>query len=144
MTYKFEKALHVLGWFESGSRVICDPPVEDTDHDIVIYTDAKYILQKELESLGYTYSNKDVEKYKLKQTDPFQMYNSFDAYRHPDTDENLVVVNSTADYLRWKVATLVAKQLNVTNKDDRITLFRAIRSGGKVYQKIVNGEPDES
>lgn len=130
---RFLKASGVIGWFETGSRVICNPPVMDTDRDFVIYTDNQRALRKELEFLGYTYSSKDMEKYKLKATDPFEMYNSFDAYRHPDTDENLIVVSNTQDFRRWRVATQVATKLNLTNKNHRIILFRAIRSGGLLF-----------
>ena len=130
----FLKANGVIGWMETGSSVICNPPVLDTDRDYIIYTDNLRILRKELEVLGYTYSNKDVEKYKLGKTDPFQMYNSFDAYRHPDTPDNLIVMDKSADYRRWQVATKVATELNLKDKAQRIMLFRAIRSGGTLYQ----------
>ena len=130
----FERALSVIGWFASGSRVICDPAPTDTDEDYVLFTLDPKALRIQLEALGYTYSNKDVEKYKLGKTDPFYMYNQFDAYRHPDNDHNLIVLNKEPDYTRWKVATLVAKELNLTDKKDRIMLFRAIRSGGTLFQ----------
>ena len=41
------------------------------------------------------------------------MYNQFDAYRHPDNDHNLIVLSRDLDYIKWKVATLVAKELNL-------------------------------
>jgi len=130
----FERAVSVLGWQATGSGYICNPPVLDTDQDFVLYSVDLRTARKELEALGYTYSVKDVEKYKLGKTDPFQMYNSFDAYRHPENNHNLIVVNKATDFTRWKVATLVAKELNITDKALRIMLFRAIRSGGTLYQ----------
>lgn len=132
--YLFEKAINVTGWFATGSRVICSPAPLTTDEDFVLFTSNLKTLRLQLEALGYTYSNKDVEKYKLDKTDPFYMYNQFDAYRHPDNDHNLIVLSREQDYLRWKVATLVAKELNLTDKKDRIMLFRAIRSGGTLFQ----------
>ena len=132
--YLFEEAPAVIGWFASGSRVICDPAPLDTDEDFVIYTPNLKTLRVQLEALGYTYSCKDVEKYKLNKTDPFHMYNQFDAYRHPDNDHNLIVLSRDLDYIKWKVATLVAKELNLTDKKERIMLFRAIRSGGTLFQ----------
>lgn len=130
----FERSLAVVGWFASGSRAICDPAPLDTDEDFVIFTMNPKGLRIQLEALGYTYSNKDVEKYKLSKTDPFAMYNQFDAYRHPENDHNLIVLSKEQDYTRWKVATLVAKELNLTDKKERIMLFRAIRSGGTLFQ----------
>lgn len=133
MTFLFEKAISVIGWFESGSRVICDPPPTDTDHDFVIYTDSKSESRRELEALGYTRSNKD---YKASKTDPFAMYNSFDSYRHTDNDHNLIVVFGTGDFKRWKVATQLATLLNVTDKDKRVALFRAVRSAGTMFPAV--------
>ncbi|UFK09528.1 hypothetical protein [Xanthomonas phage DES1] len=130
----FEKARSIVGYFKSGSSFVCDPPVQDTDEDYVIFTFNLANLRLELESLGYTYSNKDIEKYKLGKTDPFAMYNSFDSYRHPDNRHNLICVSNELDFTRWKVATLLAKQLNVLDKHNRISLFRAIRSGGTLYE----------
>ena len=131
--YLFEKAMNVIGWFATGSRVICSPAPLTTDEDFVLFTSNLKTLRLQLEALGYTYSNKDMEKYKLSKTDPFHMYNQFDAYRHPDNAHNLIVLSREQDYLRWKVATLVAKELNLTDKKDRIMLFRAIRSGGTLF-----------
>lgn len=132
--YLFEQALSLVGFFPTGSRAICNPPPEDTDEDFVLSTGNPKQLRGELEALGYTYSSKDVEKYKAGKTDPFAMYNSFDAYRHPDNDHNLIVVKHALDFKRWKVATLLAKELNLTNKEHRIMLFRAVRSGGELYK----------
>lgn len=130
----FEKAIHLIGWTPTGSSFICDPPVLDTDEDFVLYTATPKVFREELEALGYVYSNKDIEKYKAGKTDPFALYNSFDAYRHPNNKDNLIVVKSADDFLKWKVATLLAKELNLTNKDHRIMLFRVVRSGGKCFE----------
>ena len=135
MSNLFERATDVIGWFASGSRVICDPAPEGTDQDFVLFTPNLKTLRPQLESLGYVYSNKDVEKYKKGATDEFAMYNSFDAYRHPDNDHNLIVVSNVYDFKKWKVATMVAKELNVLDKAQRIMLFRAIRSGGTIFQR---------
>jgi hypothetical protein len=134
MTQLFEEALDIVGWFATGSRVICDPAPKDTDEDFCLYTNNLKTVRTQLEHLGYVYSNKDVEKYKTVNTDPFQVYNSFDAYRHPNNNHNLIVVSNVLDFKRWKVATLTAKALNITDKAQRVTLFRAIRSGGTVFQ----------
>lgn len=136
----FERSMSVVGWFATGSRVICKPAVEGTDEDFVIFTDNLHLLRRELEALGYKLSAHDKEKYKLAKNDPFQQYNTFDAYRHPDNDDNLIVTNIASDFTRWKVATLVATELNVVDKQQRIMLFRAIRSGGLLFTPAENIE----
>lgn len=135
-TVLFNDCINMSGFFASGSRVICSPPPEDTDEDYVLHTPNKKALQKELEALGYVLSSKDMEKYKAGNTDPFAMYNSFDAYRHPDNKHNLIVVSNQSDFKMWKVATLLARDLNLTDKAERIALFRVIRSRGEVYQSV--------
>lgn len=130
----FARAPDVIGYFASGSRVICSPAPQDTDEDYVIYTANPGALRVQLDRLGYTYSAKDVEKYKAGKTDPFAMYNKFDAYRHPGNDHNLIVPYTVKDFKKWKVATQVATALNLTNKADRIMLFRAIRSDGQIFE----------
>lgn len=138
--YLFEKATNVIGFIRTGSRYICDPPVENTDEDFVIFTANKKQLQIQLQGLGYVLSIKDIEKYKADETDPFAMYNIFDAYRHPSNAHNLIVVNRADDFLRWKVATMVAKELNLRDKQHRVMLFRAIRSGGTIFDSSEKAE----
>lgn len=131
----FEKATTLLAWFQTGSSVICSPPVLDTDRDYVLLgSEGPKRLEDDLIRLGYIkttkeYGNKDIK-------DPFAMYNKITTFRFDDPlkgPDNLIVVHSTADYMKWKVATKVATKLNLTDKNDRIMLFRTIRSGGKVY-----------
>lgn len=139
--YLFEQAGDLVGWFRTGSSYTCDPPVLDTDEDFVLYAANRFELRRQLEALGYEYSNKDVKDYKDKNKDPFAQINIFDAYRNPNNNHNLIVVATTDDFLKWKVATLVAKQLNVTKKEDRVTLFRAILSGGKYFEPAALPDP---
>ena len=129
----FEKSLEVVGWFATGSRVICDPAPQDTDEDFVLFVSNKLAAKRELEALGYTWSSKDQEKYQAGEGDPFRLFNQFDAFRHPDNAHNLIVVTNLSDFKKWKVATNVAKALNITDKAQRVMLFRAIRSGGTLF-----------
>lgn len=135
----FEKADNLLCWFPTGSSVICSPPVLDTDRDYVLLSSTyPSKLVKELEDLGYTKTSKEYGDKGIK--DPFHMYNKIITFRLDGAKDNLIVVNSTADYVLWKVATQVATKLNLTDKNDRIMLFRAIRSGGKLYDETHYGE----
>ena len=133
MTRAFQDAFYVMGYFRTGSSYICNPPVLDTDEDWVLYTSQHRALHKELEDRGYILSSKDAQGYLATSDDLdglFKPYNRFWAYRHKETNENLIVVDQYLHFLQWKVATELAKRLNVTNKEDRVALFRAIRSGG--------------
>jgi len=130
---QFEKCMNVIGFFASSSRVICSPPVLTTDEDYVIYTDKPSDLKKELTDLGYVYSAVDAEKYKTSDKPAFEAYNRFDTYRHPVTNENLIVVFSTRDFRKWRTSTLLATKLNLTKKEDRVALFRVVRSEGQLF-----------
>lgn len=130
---KFMSAHNVLGYAQTGSSYICNPPVLDTDEDWVLLVHNQAAAKQELLSLGYTFSAKDKEGYNVSATpDPFQPHNRFDAYRNPDTNENLIVVDNPYSFMQWKTATALAKRLNLTDKDDRIAMFRAVRSSGLV------------
>jgi len=178
MTTLFENCLNVVGFFATGSSIICDPPVVDSDKDYVIYTNSPAKLEAELVALGYTktsdpsYGKKSnennlagaipatnprwpnpfnrppqlapTEETTPVKRDPFEEFNTFDAYRHPDNTDNLIVLSSIKDFRLWKVATLLAKDLNVTDKAKRIALFRAVRSGGEVFQPSSSLETNDA
>lgn len=100
----------------TGSRIICDPPVEGTDFDIVLYmhnTDFDEAVAK-LEPLEF-YSNND---YGIGEE-------NFSSHRRGDI--NVIVVYSTTLFDAWCMATDVATELNVTDKQDRATLFELIK-----------------
>lgn len=130
MEREFMKALHVLGYIQTGSRVICNPPVMDTDEDWVLLGTSPKGTDAELIKLGYDKTSPD--SYKDDGSAPFASFNQFSAFRRRDSDENLIVVYNSHVFTQWKVATQLAKRFNLTDKEDRIALFRAIRSGGAI------------
>lgn len=128
----FQDVPSVLGYFRTGSRETVDPPPLDTDEDWVLLTNAPTTTVKALRALGYTLTS--LEEYRVPTGDPFAPYNHFQAFRRVGSAENLILVTDNSTFTRWKVATRLAKRLNIKNKEDRIALFRAIRSGGLVLE----------
>lgn len=95
-------------YFKTGSRVICIPPVMDTDADIVVY-DPHGVLPLRNWTEATTDSNYDdgVRTFRLGEV-------------------NLIVVTEEDDFKRWKVATQIASRMNLKSKPERIALFQGV------------------
>lgn len=107
----------VLDSLLTGSSVVCDPPVLDTDVDIVILV-PKGTSELELLSVGYT----PCSTYEL---DPTLSDNEgFRAYRKGKI--NLIVVTDPYQFDSWKLATEWATKLNLLNKDARVQFFHIV------------------
>ena len=104
--------------FQTGSRVICNPPVMDTDEDYVFIwsgeTDAR------LREAGYIVSQ-EVEGKKYRNSSVIQ------AYRKGNV--NLIAVADETNYERWYLATRVATKMNLLDKTHRVILFQLITEG---------------
>lgn len=99
----------------TGSSVICNPPVLDTDEDWLILTENLKLLIGELVSEGWD-------------TDTKSNYTSIDfcslkKYKNASLI-NFIVMDNTLRYNAMCKATKVATELNLRNKEDRIQLFR--------------------
>ncbi len=108
------------GIYQTGSSVICDPPVTDTDIDYVIYTNEEVKLDTFLKCKGFTKSCADEQEYDLEEE-------GFTCYRRENI--NLIIINERSWYRKWVLATKVARKLNLKVKADRVMLFRAILYG---------------
>jgi len=106
--------------YQTGSSVICNPPVLDTDEDYVIYTNKESQLRKWLLANGVTQSCEDKEEYDLESE-------AMDCYRKDNI--NLIVVYNKTTHSKWVVATKLARKLNLLKKEQRITLFKYILYG---------------
>lgn len=103
--------------YRGGSREICDPPPLDTDEDwLVVVRDpddhqlVKAILRKD----GFDCSL----------TDGYPSSPRFTSWRKGQLN---YVVTADHDFAwRWRVATALAKRLNLLDKGDRIALFQAV------------------
>jgi len=113
---------YIDNWHPTGSRYICDPPVMDTDIDYVCYCNGT-VYQVKLFLDGWTLTNQDDEG-KYEGTERW-----FDTYRKDEY--NLIITQNFDFFCRFTHATYVAKQRNLTNKQDRIALFQEILYGRK-------------
>lgn len=122
MLYKYLNIPNDLwvGIYKTGSSVICNPPVLDTDEDYVIYTNKESQLRKWLLANGVTQSCEDKEEYDLESE-------FMSCYRKDNI--NLIVVYSKKTFDRWVYATKLAKKLNLLKKEQRITLFKFVLYG---------------
>lgn len=111
-----------LGICQTGSSVICNPPVENTDIDFVICTTSYYEICSFLIRNGFRQSCADEEEYDLENE-------GFECYRKNNI--NLIVTENYDWYKKWVFSTVVAMKLNLLKKEDRITLFKAI-----LYNKV--------
>lgn len=107
--------------FPTGSRYICDPPVMDTDNDVIILVD-DYPDEQSMNDLGWKMCRGEGEELDYPAGD-------FHAYRHGDL--NYILTNSKDHYIRMCAATTLAKQMNLLDKKDRVHLFRFLQ--GKEY-----------
>lgn len=104
----------VNDWFETGSSVVVDPPVMDTDIDIVAWIDDVGDIDA-ICDLGFEYGgsfNPDSEYHSLR-----------------SGELNLILTTTKLDFDKFKLATRVAKLLNIHDKPKRVALFEAIRHG---------------
>lgn len=104
-----------VGGIYTGSRVIACPPPVDTDLDVVVLlkrdaTPAPFLLQQGFHACGGSYISEECY-----------------AYRRGDL--NLILVNDTESFLRWAASTALARQLNLTSKEERVALFGTVRGG---------------
>jgi hypothetical protein len=105
------------GIYQTGSSVICSPPVLDTDIDFVICTTSYGKLYNFLKDHEFQRSCVEEEEYDLESEE-------FECYRKGNI--NFIVTEDYEWYKKWVFATKVAKKLNLLKKEDRITLFKAI------------------
>lgn len=101
----------------TGSRVMCNPPVLDTDLDVVLLvTDGDAVLA--IERQGYTLTTDATYGADL---------NDFCTFRKGDV--NLIVTSNAAEFRSWTVATRWCTELNLQSKTDRADFFNIVRHG---------------
>ena len=110
----------LISSYQTGSSVICSPPVLDTDIDFVICTTSYGKLDNFLTANEFKQSCADEEEYDLESE-------GFECYRKGNI--NLIVTEDYTWYKKWVLATNVAKKLNLLKKEDRILLFKAVLYG---------------
>ena len=110
---------------EVGSRVTCNPPVMDSDHDwLCLTTDWREFINvaaRENFSPGGSIPSDELERRKES--------TEFTSLRRSQDNLNLIVTDSPRFVKRFMAATSVAKRLNLMAKYDRIALFQAVLYG---------------
>lgn len=121
----------VLDWFASGSRVIVNPPPTDTDEDWAVLVTGIEETIPFLEKLGF----------KMEGNSKDYANDEFRSFRRGDL--NLIVMWDKDTYTRFRMATEVAKALNLSVKSDRVKLFQTIRDVGRkdgtITQRFLGG-----
>lgn len=99
----------------TGSRVICNPPVMDTDIDIVCLMRLKDLskIYGTMVCVGWTYN--------VYAPKPNMLDRNFRSLRRDEY--NLICTQNEELYNRFCMATDKAKKLNLLNKKDRVALF---------------------
>lgn len=108
---------------ETGSRVICKPPVMDTDEDWIFdcskegqMVAAEAVLKKH----GFWMAD-------MSQEDYGDIRENFTPYRLGHL--NFILCNNRAFYKKFVFATYLAARLNLLKKEDRIVLFQGVLYG---------------
>jgi hypothetical protein len=105
--------------FQTGSTVICNPPVLDTDIDHMIYTETVRKLDGYLRSEGFNYTSKEGSG----------GGGDKPIYTYRREKLNLIVTDSNDFFTKFKEATILATKLNLREKPQRIALFEYIVDG---------------
>lgn len=122
--------MSILAAYPTGSRFICHPPVQTTDEDILLLVHNLQQTADELISAGYTqclFNHENVEP---------GAGVTWTALRKGDV--NFVLISDPVLYVRSVAATLLAQHLNITDKTDRVELFRSVKFGQPYSGQLPN------
>lgn len=131
-SYPYKVLHHTM----SGSRVICDPPVLDTDVDYLVLVEdldvaGAYFHAYQWHNCLENWLDKgDKDKGALDSSGyavELECGARFQAWRQGEI--NVILTDDETLHLRSVAATLLAKQLNLQTKAERIKLFRCIKFG---------------
>lgn len=132
----------VISVHRTGSSFTCDPPVLDTDDDYLVLIEPGRLEEAGCRLDKYAFTNCFDDWVDKEDTDDATLSESgysvetaagarFSAWRRGKV--NLIVTDDIPFYLRSVGATLLAKELNLQHKHQRIDLFRCLKFGN-VYE----------
>ena len=141
MDLPVEVANECLEYMYTGSSIICNPPVLDTDVDVVLLmTEEKYLVAITLfEGMGFTLPEHSDDKDKDEQyqaeiaeirkhaTAGKPLYLQFFTMRRGNI--NIIVTCCHTLFKRWWNATVWATTLNLQSKKDRRDFFMLVKYG---------------
>ena len=107
---------YVIQSFRTGSSYTCDPPVTDTDVDLVLFVHDMPEAELALLNVGYL-------------TDSSREYEDMDGSKFVSLRNgplNLIVTDRISFFEMMHIATQVAKALNLRYKVDRIKCFETV------------------
>ena len=113
----FLESRYVDAWALTGSRVMCDPPPDNTDQDVVVLVSCDPIELQQVLGVGW-----EMEGSCNNSTEFF-------SYRSADGEYNLITTSKQSFYDKFVAATSLARDRNLLDKKDRIALFRQILYG---------------
>lgn len=102
--------------FQTGSSVICNPPVTNTDIDFMFYTRDMAKFEAHLLKQGWKRGGSG-----------FETESNWIALRKDNL--NYLLTDDNAYYEKFETATKLATKLNLLDKQQRITLFHFITEG---------------
>lgn len=113
---------------EAGSRVTCNPPPTDTDHDFLVFAPTHDVMSKVDDYLYKNgFENESISEHYQNITD-----SGFMSYRWNQLSDkiiehlNFIVTKNETFVIKHKVATALCKKLNLMKKADRIDVFQAV------------------
>lgn len=109
------------GIYATGSAVICNPPVADTDKDFIICATNPALLIDFLVQNGFEVSRNGDGRYE------FDPINGITCLRRQEV--NIIVTGDYTFYLKFVDATILATKLNLLEKSQRIALFQYVLYG---------------
>jgi len=110
-------------YIRTGSSVICNPPVLDTDIDFVIKSKDVDIIKNYLScELKFNVLTGEESEANYEGLNIGSEY----FYSLKKDNINIMLVQDESFFIKWLNATLLAKKLNLLKKEDRITLFQYV------------------
>lgn len=129
---------YVKSYLATGSSVICDPPVLDTDRDFVLLVAPEHAayVENELVLCGYEdCAKRDGDVCRIEtSTDDWDGTTLMFICRKDDI--NLMVCYDERLFECWRISTKRATRFNLLNKIDRQDLFSAIRDRRLVSESV--------
>lgn len=116
-----EPSISVTNCEAVGSWITCNPPVLNTDRDILVLVPDCVAAGEACARLGFATSGSHIGR------EAHEM--NFVSVKRGDL--NLILTDSSEFYRRFLAASSVAKRLNVLEKQDRIVLFQAVLYGAE-------------
>lgn len=122
--------------FPTGSSVICDPPVLDTDRDFCVRVRDLCDAADLLSVAGWCVAYDDPE-YKAHENSEIEFLT---ARKGKGVSTNLIIYSDILGYQTFLNATVLAKHLNLTEKTDRVFLFKTVLADRRVKTEVEDFE----